>query len=36
VELVLVKDAAAAQTIAATAKRTAQLYLMQFEYILES
>ena len=36
VELVLAKDANAVKTIAATAKRTAQLYLMQFEHILES
>jgi 3-oxoacyl-[acyl-carrier-protein] synthase-3 len=36
VELVLAKDANAAQLIATTAKRTAQLYLMQFEHILES
>ena len=36
VELVLAKDAHAGQTISATAKRTAQLYLMQFEHILES
>jgi len=35
VELVLAKDPHAVQTIAATAKRTAQLYLMQFEHILE-
>ena len=35
VELVLAKDSQAAHTIAATAKRTAQLYLMQFEHILE-
>lgn len=35
VELVLAKDASAAQLIATTAKRTAQLYLMQFEHILE-
>ncbi len=36
VELVLAKDANAVKTIAATAKRTAQLYLMQFEHILEN
>jgi 3-oxoacyl-[acyl-carrier-protein] synthase-3 len=36
VELALAKDANAVKTIAATAKRTAQLYLMQFEHILES
>ncbi len=35
VELVLTKDANAAQLIATTAKRAAQLYLMQFEHILE-
>jgi 3-oxoacyl-[acyl-carrier-protein] synthase III len=35
VELVLTKDANAASVIVATAKRTAQLYLMQFEHILE-
>jgi 3-oxoacyl-[acyl-carrier-protein] synthase-3 len=35
VELVLAKDPQAAKTIAATAKRTSQLYLMQFEHILE-
>jgi 3-oxoacyl-[acyl-carrier-protein] synthase III len=35
VELVLTKDANAASAIVATAKRTAQLYLMQFEHILE-
>jgi 3-oxoacyl-[acyl-carrier-protein] synthase III len=35
VELVLAKDANAAQLIATIAKRTAQLYLMQFEHILE-
>lgn len=36
VELALAKDANAVKTIAATAKRTAQLYLMQFEHILEN
>lgn len=36
VELVLAKDANAVKTIAATTKRTAQLYLMQFEHILEN
>ena len=36
VELVLAMDANAASVIIATAKRTAQLYLMQFEHILES
>lgn len=35
VELVLAKDAAAANAILATAKRTAQLYLMQFEHIMD-
>jgi 3-oxoacyl-[acyl-carrier-protein] synthase III len=35
VELVLAKDAQAANAIVATAKRTAQLYLMQFDHILE-
>ncbi|MES2824471.1 MAG: iron-containing redox enzyme family protein [Pseudomonadota bacterium] len=34
VELVLEKDPHAAASIVATAKRTAQLYLMQFEHIL--
>lgn len=34
VELVLEKDIHAADSIVATAKRTAQLYLMQFEHIL--
>lgn len=36
VELVLQKDPAAAHKIIATAKRTAQLYLMQFDHILEN
>lgn len=36
VELVLAIDPKAAGAIIATAKRTAQLYLMQFEHILES
>lgn len=35
VELVLAKDTKAAAAILATAKRTAQLYLMQFEHILD-
>lgn len=35
VELVLAKDTKAANAILATAKRTAQLYLMQFEHILD-
>lgn len=35
VELVLETDAQAASAIIATAKRTAQLYLMQFEHIVE-
>jgi 3-oxoacyl-[acyl-carrier-protein] synthase-3 len=35
VELVLAKNPHAAQTIATTAKRVAQLYLMQFEHIVE-
>jgi 3-oxoacyl-[acyl-carrier-protein] synthase-3 len=36
VELVLEKDSSAAKKIAETAKRIAQLYLMQFEHILEN
>ena len=36
VELVMAIDPKAASAIIATAKRTAQLYLMQFEHILES
>ena len=36
VELVLAIEPRAAKSIIATAKRTAQLYLMQFEHILES
>ncbi|MGV8836894.1 iron-containing redox enzyme family protein, partial [Cellvibrio sp.] len=36
VELVMAIDPKAANAIIATAKRTAQLYLMQFEHILES
>jgi len=36
VELVLAIEPQAAKSIIATAKRTAQLYLMQFEHILES
>jgi len=36
VELVLAKDTKAANAILATAKRTAQLYLMQFEHILDA
>lgn len=36
VELVLATEPQAAKAIIATAKRTAQLYLMQFEHILES
>jgi len=36
VELVMAIDPKAASAIIATAKRSAQLYLMQFEYILES
>jgi 3-oxoacyl-[acyl-carrier-protein] synthase III len=36
VELVMAIDPNAASVIIATAKRTAQLYLMQFEHILES
>ncbi len=36
VELVLAKDTKAASAILATAKRTAQLYLMQFEHILDT
>ena len=36
VELVMAEDANAADAILATAKRTAQLYLMQFEHILDA
>jgi 3-oxoacyl-[acyl-carrier-protein] synthase-3 len=36
VEIALATDPAAAKAIAQTARRTAQLYLMQFEHILES
>ena len=36
VELVLAKNPKTANTILATAKRTAQLYLMQFEHILDA
>lgn len=35
VEMVLAEDPLAAKTIVQTARRTAQLYLMQFEHILE-
>lgn len=36
VEIVLLKDSKAAAAILTTAKRTAQLYLMQFEHILDA
>jgi len=36
VEIVLIRDPAAASAIVRTASRTAQLYIMQFEHILES
>lgn len=36
VEMVLAKDAKASAAILATARRTAQLYLMQFEHILDA